>query len=81
MAFVGIFVQDTESKAREFVKANKVSFPNGHDWNLVLAKPLGFRGMPSTAVISKKGEVALRFTGPVSETDLVAGIEKLLAQR
>ena len=78
MAFVGIFVEDTEARAREFAKAYKVSFPHGYDWELKFAKPFGFRGMPYTVVLNQKGEEGRRFTGPVSRADLVGTIEGLL---
>ncbi len=78
---MGIFVQDTEAKAREFMRTRSASFPNGYDWQLALAKPLGFRAMPYTVVISSRGEVARRFLGPVARADLVAAIEELLASR
>ena len=81
VAVVGIFVQDTEARAREFIKTHGVSFPNGYDWQLTLARPLRFRAMPYTVVISPKGEVAKRFTGPVSRADLIATIEGLLTPR
>lgn len=81
MAFVGIFVEDTEAKAREFVKTHRVSFPNGHDWKLTLAKPLGYSRMPYTVVISKRGEVGRKFVGPVTKMDLVTAIEGFLTQR
>lgn len=78
MVFVGVFVEDTEAKAREFLKAHPVSFPHGADWQLTIARPLGFRGMPYTVVISPRDEVARRFFGPVKEADLVATIRGLL---
>ena len=78
---MGIFVEDTETNAREFLRTHPVSFLNGYDWKFVLARPLGFRGMPYTVVISQQGEVARRFFGPVTETDLVTTIDGLLPQR
>jgi peroxiredoxin len=81
VAVVGIFVEDTDAKAREFVRAHKIRFPSGADWRLALARPLGYRGMPYTVVISPKGEVARKFTGPMPKADLVATIEDLLKQR
>ena len=78
MAFVGIFVEDTEVRARKFADTYKVSFPHGYDWELKLAKPFGFRGMPYTVVFNQKGLEAKRFAGPVSKTDLVNIIETLL---
>ncbi len=81
MSFVGIFVEDTDTKAREFLRIHPLSFPTGHDWQLELAKPLGFRGMPYTVLISRQGEVAQRFFGPVSEDDFVIAIEALSTRR
>jgi len=78
---VNIFVDDTEAKAREFLKAHPVSFPSGYDWPHALARPLGYRGMPYVVVISPNGEIARRFVGPVPQSDLAAEIDKLLATR
>lgn len=81
VAFVGIFVEDTEAKAREFVTTHRVSFPSGYDWRLVVAKSLGYSRMPYTVVISPQGEVARRFIGPVSKADLVTTLDGLLSKR
>lgn len=81
VAFIGVFVEDTEANARAFLNAYSMSFPSGYDWPLAWAKPLGFRAMPYTVVISQQGQVAHRWVGPVTEVDLVATIEGLLAQR
>ncbi len=75
---MGIFVEDTEATARDFLQSYPVSFPTGYDWPLAIARPLGFRAMPYTVVLSPEGDVARRFVGPVSETDLVGTIESLL---
>jgi hypothetical protein len=77
VTFVGIFVQDTEARAREFRRSYPMSFPTGYDWSLTLASALGFRGMPYTVVLSPQGEIARRFMGPVAEAELVATIEGL----
>jgi hypothetical protein len=42
VAFVGIFVQDTDADARGFLRAYPMSFPTGHDSSLSLATALGF---------------------------------------
>ena len=55
-----------------------MSFPHGYDWELKLATPFGFRGMPYTVVLNRKGEEGRRFSGPVSRADLVNTIETLL---
>ncbi len=78
---MGIFVQDSEAQAREFMQTHPATFPNGYDWKLALATALGFRAMPYTVVISSQGEIARRFTGPVNEAELVAVIESLRPSR
>jgi hypothetical protein len=79
--FVGVFVQHTEADAREFLRAHPMSFPTGHDRSLSLARALGFRVMPYTVVVSRQGEIARRFVGTVTDTDLVATIEPLRSPR
>jgi hypothetical protein len=81
VAFIGVFVEDIESNPRAFLNTHPMSFPTGYDWPLALARPLGFRAMPYTVVISQQGQVVHRWVGPVTEADLVAVIEELLAQR
>ena len=78
MRFVGVFVEDREDRAREFIKSQKITFPTGYDWELKLAKPLGFRGMPYTVVLDRRGGIARNFAGPISKADLTAAIEILL---
>lgn len=79
--FLGVFVLDTEGRARDFLRTHRVSFPTGYDWRLDVAAPLGFRGMPYTVLISRRGQVARRFFGPIGEKELVAAIETLLTDR
>jgi len=49
-------------------------------WDLAVAKSFGFRGMPYTVVLSRQGEIARKFVGPVSKADLSAVIDALLNQ-
>ena len=78
MRFIGVFVEDREYRSREFIKSQKLTFPTGYDWELKLAKPLGFRGMPYTVVVDRRGGIARNFTGPISRADLTATIDSLL---
>ncbi len=73
-----MFVQDTEARAREFLREHPVTFPVGHDWDLVWARALGFRGMPYTVVVSPRGTVARRLHGPVTRSDLITILGDLL---
>ncbi len=73
-----MFVQDTEARAREFLRAYPVTFPVGHDWDLVWARALGFLGMPYTVVLSPRGTIARRLHGPVTRDDLITTVAALL---
>ena len=76
--FVGIFVKDKESDVQKFVKTHGPTFPVGLDDGMKIANAYKFVGTPFTVVISKKGEITDRRTGPQSEKALREKIEKLL---
>ena len=76
--FVGIFVKDKESDVQKFVKTHGLTFPVGLDDGMKVATAYKFVGTPFTVVISKKGEIIDRRTGPQSEKALREKIEKLL---
>lgn len=75
---MNVFVQDDDTKAREFLKRYPVTFPSGYAWDLSTGRSLGFRGMPYTVVVSRDGHVARRFFGPVMGNDLRREIDSLL---
>lgn len=75
---MGIFVKDKESEVQKFVKTHGLSFPVGLDDGMKIADAYKFVGTPFTVVISKKGEISDRRTGPQSEKALREKIEKLL---
>ena len=47
-----------------FVKAHKLTFPIGLDPKMALAEKYGVRGLPSTFLIDKKGNLAALAVGP-----------------
>ena len=75
---MGIFVKDKEYAVEKFVKTHGLTFPVGLDDGMNIADAYKFVGTPFTVVISKKGEITDRKTGPQSEKTLRGKIEKLL---
>lgn len=75
---MGIFVQDKEPEVRKFVKTHGLSFPVGLDDGMKIARAYKFVGTPFTVIISKKGEITDRRTGPQSEKALRGELERLL---
>ncbi|MBW7957269.1 MAG: TlpA family protein disulfide reductase [Deltaproteobacteria bacterium] len=68
--FVAIAVDDTETNAREFIKAFKVTFPAGidSDGRIMSDYRIGF--IPMTYVIGKDGTVLQVFNGMVTQKTL-----------
>jgi cytochrome c biogenesis protein CcmG/thiol:disulfide interchange protein DsbE len=75
---VSVQVQDTEADARQFLKANKASYPAGLDPRLKIANRFGFRGTPYTVVIDKRGEVVARIAGRADEARLARILDPLV---
>lgn len=79
--FVGIFVQDTEHAARNFIREFGLVFPAGLDPNMKIANAYGLIGLPLAVFISPKGGIVERITRPMSEKEMIEKIEKLLLVR
>lgn len=79
--FVGVQVQDTPADARKFLRAHRASYLAGLDPDLRIANRFGFKDAPETVVISRKGEIAARLSGPSSEAELAKAIDRLLPRR
>lgn len=75
---VSVQVQDTEADARQFLEANKASYPAGLDPRLKIANRFGFRGTPYTVVINKRGEMVARIHGRADETRLTRILDPLV---
>jgi hypothetical protein len=60
------------------VKTHGLTFPVGLDDGLKIANAYKFVGTPFTVIVSKKGEITDRRTGPQSEKTLRGKIERLL---
>lgn len=82
--FLGINVKETDEQfANAFVERFDITFPSLHDPRGEVA--LAFRdypanAVPSTIVLDPEGRVAAVYTGEVSQEDLRAVIDRVLAE-
>lgn len=76
IAFLGIDHLDRLEDGRGFVDRLGVSFPTLHDLDGDVAFAVGGRGMPTTVVFDRDGELVGRVVGELTETSL----EQLLDQ-
>ena len=78
VAFLGIAVDDTEKKAKEFLKKSGLSIPAGLDRTGKIKDDYGLYGMPTTFFIGKDGKISYFHAGVVTEDLLRHEIGKLL---
>jgi peroxiredoxin len=76
--FLGIAVDDTEKKARAFMKKVGLTIPAGLDRTGRIKEMFGLYGMPTTFFIDQKGMVSYFHAGVVTEDLLKHEINKLL---
>ncbi|HEU5193659.1 MAG TPA: TlpA disulfide reductase family protein [Methylomirabilota bacterium] len=77
---VAIHIQDTAADTRNFVRANKVTYPVALDPRLTLGNRFGFKGTPYTVVIDRKGEMVERLAGEGAVRRLPQMLDGLLAK-
>jgi cytochrome c biogenesis protein CcmG/thiol:disulfide interchange protein DsbE len=70
VAFVGVDVNDSRSKAVELLDATGVTFPAGYDPDGAVATDYRLRGMPTTVFVDARGRVADVAHGRLSAADL-----------
>ena len=84
MQFVGLNTRDSDTSAQSFVAKFGITYPNVVDRDGLIQ--LGFRdslppqAIPSTLVVDRKGRVAARVLGEVSEASLRAVVEDVSAE-
>ncbi|MBT4522805.1 MAG: TlpA family protein disulfide reductase [Halieaceae bacterium] len=79
VSFVGVAVNDTESKAREFIEKYGLTFPSGLDDSGEIKDAFGVYGMPTTYFIDGNGMISYLHPGGVTERLMEHEIDKLLA--
>lgn len=78
VAFLAIAVDDTEKKAKEFLKKTGLTIPAGLDKTGKIKDAYGLYGMPTTFFVDKNGKVSYFHAGVVTEELLKHEIDKLL---
>ncbi len=76
--FIGIAVNDTEDKARQFVEEVALSFPAAIDKEGKINDAFGLYGVPTTIFIDKKGIISYSHPGSVTEKLLKHELDKIL---
>ncbi len=76
--FLGIAVDDTEKKAKEFLKKAGLTIPAGLDKTGKIKEAYGLYGMPTTFFIDKNGKISYLHAGVVTKELLKHEIDKLL---
>jgi len=78
VVFIGVAIQDTEKKAKAYVKEFGIQFSVGIDSAGNIAEAYKIYGIPKTFIIDKHGRISYIFMGEITEDDLIKGIEKVL---
>ncbi len=76
--FVGVAIDDTLSKALEYLEKNGVSYPAGLDETGVIKEKYGLHGLPYTFFVDKEGYISYVHAGAVPGLLLKHELEKLL---
>jgi peroxiredoxin len=74
--FLGVFIRSSDSGIRSFAESLHLTYPVGKDTGI--ARQLRAVSVPVTAFITKEGEIAKTYYGPVSYSRIVLGIEQIL---
>jgi len=76
--FVGVAIQDTEAKARQFVEKHKLTYPAGIDDTGAIRNAYGIYGMPVSFFIDRNGVIARIYAGGMSEEIVRHELDRLL---
>jgi cytochrome c biogenesis protein CcmG/thiol:disulfide interchange protein DsbE len=77
--FFGIAYKDAASRAQAFLREFDVSYPAAAEPGNRTARAYGVTGVPETFVIDREGRLYHHFIGPVTRTQLVQMLDKMLA--
>lgn len=78
VVFLGVIYGDTPEAAQEFLNKHGSAYPSLIDPEQRTAIDYGVAGVPETFVITRDGQIARKFVGPVSQGDLSMTLESLL---
>lgn len=77
--FLGVDILDNREAARDFILELDWPYPSVFDPQGEIRDDLGFLGQPVTLVVDEAGEVVFEWSGAVSEKQLRAEIEAVIA--
>ncbi len=79
VVFIGVGYLDNEKDALGYLDQFNVPFPTGHDNGSLIARAYRIKGVPETFIINKGGEITHTMISVVSETEVRAIFDRLLA--
>ena len=75
---MGISVRDTEEEAKRFVADKGLTFANGCDPNLTIARAFQVETTPTTFFITSGGQILNRHSGAFTEQQFTETLQTLL---
>jgi cytochrome c biogenesis protein CcmG/thiol:disulfide interchange protein DsbE len=79
VAFIGVNHQDGRAEALDLLAETGVTYPTVYDPQGVIAYDYDLFGMPTTVFIDANGRIVGRHTGELTQADLRATLERILA--
>jgi cytochrome c biogenesis protein CcmG, thiol:disulfide interchange protein DsbE len=76
--FLGVVFQDTEEKILSFLDQRGSSYPTVVDDKGKTAIAYGIGGVPETFFLDARGNIVAKYSGPMSEADLQAELQKVV---
>lgn len=76
--FIGIYIQDTEEKAKEHAEKFGLTFTSGIDVDGSVASMYGVSGVPTHVFVDSKGRISYRHIGLMMEKEFSQRIEEIL---
>ncbi len=80
VVFLGVDWVDVEPEARKYLTRYNITYPNGPDLGSRIGGAYKLTGVPETFFIDKAGRVDFYKLGPLTESELTARLDSLLAQ-
>ena len=80
VVFLGVDWVDVEPEARKYLTRYDITYPNGPDLGSRIGGAYKLTGVPETFFVDKSGRVDFFKLGPLTESELNAKLDELLAQ-
>jgi cytochrome c biogenesis protein CcmG/thiol:disulfide interchange protein DsbE len=81
VVFIGVDYLDPEREALAYIEEFGLTYPNGRDLRTQIAQAYRIQGVPETFFVDRLGMLRGLHIGPITELQLEARIETLLAER